>query len=446
MDAMRLDVGVLPDTASLAFLTELAREARDQLAAPNPAELSTKWAVVSTHIASQKARRRTLVRLSAAGVVATAVVAAWGLPRLGRLPGPATAQVALGYNVEGGTVVDGGYLRESGSDAIKLRFTEGTEFVLSPGTRARMRTVNSSGARIAIEHGTASFQVTPRTEARWQVDVGPFLVTVRGTVFTVSWDAVSERFDLRLRHGEVSVTGPISTGELSVKAGQRLVINLRKKATVITREDDGEGPGWLGAPSSDTASPTEAPASERPAPVTSRTTARNPALASERRAVDAKSSADQGWVEAVAAGQWDRILAEVDHAGVQHSLAHASSEELLALADAARYRRRAGLARAALIAERNRFPGSPSALDAAFLLGRLAESRQGEVGDAVKWYDMYLAEAPAGTYASEALGRKMTATRQLRGSAAAESLAREYLRRFPAGPYAGAARALLLHP
>jgi TolA-binding protein len=169
-------------------------------------------------------------------------------------------------------------------------------------------------------------------------------------------------------------------------------------------------------------------------------------LASERRAADAKSFADQGWVEAVAAGQWDRVLAEVDHAGVKNTLAHASSDDLLALADAARYRRRAGLAHAALLAERNRFPGSPSALDAAFLLGRLEESRQGEVGDAVKWYDIYLAGAPAGTYASEALGRKMMATKQLRGSAAAESLAREYLQRFSAGPYAGAARALLLHP
>jgi TolA-binding protein len=147
----------------------------------------------------------------------------------------------------------------------------------------------------------------------------------------------------------------------------------------------------------------------------------------------------------VAAGRWDRVLTEVDRAGVKQTLAHASSEDLLALADAARYRRRTGLARAALLAERGRFPGSPSALDAAFLLGRLEEARQGEIGEAVRWYDTYLAGAPTGTYASEALGRKMMATQGLHRPAAAESLAREYLRRFPAGPYAGAARELLLH-
>ncbi len=443
---MRLDVDGPSETSSLAILTELAREARDQLPLLSPAEFDAKWAVVSTRIASQKARRRTLVRLSMAGVVATAVAAAWGLPRLGGLPERAAPRAALSYDIEGGTVVDGGYLRESGSEAIKLRFSEGTEIVLTPGTRARLRTVSSLGARIAIEHGTTAFRVTPRTEARWQVDVGPFLVTVRGTVFTVSWDAVSERLDLKLHRGEVSVTGPISTGEISVKAGQRLVVNLPKKETVITEEDDGVGQGSVRAPSSDTAAPTEASASERRAPVTGRPTGRNPASASERRAVDARFLAGQSWVEAVAAGQWDRVLAEVDRAGVQHTLAHASSEDLLALADAARYRRRAGLARAALLAERHRFPSSPSALDAAFLLGRLAESRQGEIGEAVRWYDTYLAGAPAGTYASEALGRKMMATKQLRGTSTAESLAREYLRRFPAGPYAGTARALLLRP
>jgi len=447
---MRPDVGGLPDPSPLAILTELARDARNQLPVLSPAELGTKWAVVSTRIAAQKARRRSRVRLAMAGVAAAAVAAAWGLSRPDRLPGQVTAQTALGYKVEGGMVVDGGYLRESGSDTVKIRFAEGTEFVLIPGTRARLRNVTNSGARIAIEHGTASFRVTHRTEARWQVDVGPFLVTVKGTVFTVSWDAVGERFDLKLRRGEVSVTGPVSTGEISVKAGQRLVVNLPKKETVITEEDDGEGDAWLGSPWTDSTTNStdgaEVPAPERPVPATARSTGRNPALVTERKTTETKFGAGRGWVEAVAEGRWDRVLAEVDRFGVKPTLAHASSEDLLALADAARYRRRAGLARAALLAERSRFPGSPSAIDAAFLIGRLVESQQGEISDAVKWYDTYLAGAPAGTYASEALGRKMMATKQLRGSVASESLAREYLRRFPRGPYAGAARALLLHP
>jgi TolA-binding protein len=144
----------------------------------------------------------------------------------------------------------------------------------------------------------------------------------------------------------------------------------------------------------------------------------------------------------VASGKWDRILADVERIGVSATLENASSEELFALADAARYRSRNGLAQEALLAERRRFPGSSRALDAAFLLGRLEESREHGADKALKWYDEYLARAPAGTYASEALGRKMMVTSRTEGAARAQHIAKEYLRRFPTGTYAGPARAL----
>jgi len=443
---MRDRVESVSDSASLAILTALAREAREQVSPPPPAALDAQWSEVTTRITRQRFRRGLFFRFSLMGIAASAAGAVWMLLGLSRPSDPAAETAALSYHVEGGTVVEGGYLRESGPEEIKLRFMEGTEVVLTPGTRARLRTVDGSGARIAIENGTTFFNVTHRPAAKWQVDVGPFLVTVKGTIFTVSWDAVSEHFDLKLDRGEVSVAGPISTGEIAVKAGQRLVVDLPKKETVITEEDDGGGLGAGGVPSAGSLGPSEAPAVERPESSTSRPPGRAASLGRPRRAGDGQALSAQGWAEAVAAGQWDRILTEADRAGLRHTLAHASSDDLLALADAARYRRRTGLARSALLAERHRFPGSPSARDAAFLLGRLAESRQGEIGEAVKWYDAYLAGAPAGTYASEALGRKMMATKQLHGSSAANSLARDYLRRFPAGPYAGAAHALLTHP
>jgi hypothetical protein len=116
---------------------------------------------------------------------------------------------------------------------------------------------------------------------------------------------------------------------------------------------------------------------------------------------------------------------------------------LFALADAARYRRRVDLARAALLAQRRRFPGSPRAL---FLLGRVEEARGGGMAQAIRWYDEYLAQAPMGAYAAEALGRKMTITSKVGGPAKARPVAEEYLRRFPKGTYAGSARAILRVP
>jgi hypothetical protein len=71
------------------------------------------------------------------------------------------------------------------------------------------------------------------------------------------------------------------------------------------------------------------------------------------------------------------------------TLQTASSDDLFALADAARYRRRADLARSALLAQRRRFPSSPRSLDAIFLLGRVEELRAGGRAPAIEWYDEY---------------------------------------------------------
>ena len=104
------------------------------------------------------------------------------------------------------------------------------------------------------------------------------------------------------------------------------------------------------------------------------------------------------------------------------------------------------LARDALLAERRRFPDSPRSLDAAFRLGRVEEASDRGLARAIEWYDEYLTRAPTGTYASEALGRKMTLMSKLGGPSRARPFAEEYLRRFPGGTYAGPARAFVRAP
>jgi hypothetical protein len=306
-----------------------------------------------------------------------------------------------------------------------------------PGTRSRLRAVDASGARITIEHGSASFQITPANDRRWQVDVGPFLVTVKGTVFTVSWDAVTEKFELKLQRGAVTVSGPSTSGEIALRAGQRLLVDLPKGEAVINehmpeeRSEPADG---------------SAPSASEPLLDRSREPSRKPVAPTGKTAA-ASSAAKLGdehqWAAALAAGHLDRILDEAERAGLKATLDTASSDDLFALADAARYRRRTDLARDALLAARRRFRGSPHALDTAFLLGRVEEMGNQGVARAIQWYDEYLRQAPAGTYASEALGRKMTLTNELGGTSRARPIAEEYLRRFPDGTYAGPARAIV---
>src|SRR5262249_26151487 len=116
-------------------------------------------------------------------------------------------------------------------------------------------------------------------------------------------------------------------------------------------------------------------------------------------------------------------------------------EDLALLADAARYTGNTVVARRALLAQRERFVRSSRALDAAFLLGRLDESS--DPRGAARWYDQYLDEAPRGTYAAEALGRKMMLVERLRGRAAARPIAEQYLRKFPRGPHVKSAQTII---
>ncbi len=424
----------LEDKQVLAALTELAR---DSVPPPDPTQLRRGLEALSARLAGDgvspaRSRRWPLVTAMGAAAVAMTAGGLW-LARARVEP----AAPALAYRVEGGAVIEGGYLRETGLDGIRMRFDEGTELVFSPGTRGRLRAVDHLGARIALDQGTASFAIVRRDGAKWLVDAGPFLVAVKGTAFTASWDPGAERFELGLRHGQVTVSGPVAGGELALRAGQRLVVNLPQAETSITESLPGEAT----ASAPDTVTRAATPPTEQPPAAADKPVPRPVSAGSGPGRTDGRR-----WAEALAAGELNRILAEVERAGVKSTLEQASSEDLYALAAAARYRKRVPLARAALLAERRRFPASSQALDAAFLLGRLDEDRPHGAAAALKWYDEYLSRAPKGTYASEALGRKMIVTNLLEGAARARPIADEYLRRFPAGTYAGSARALQRSP
>ena len=427
------------DSKGRQGLDALVELARGSVQPPTPSGLDRGARTLTAHIAAGQARRSGLLRWSLVGATATTcLVAILAIRSVSRTHLPSSQEPPLTYRIEGGSVVDGGYLRESGRAGVTLSFSEGTEFALMPGARGRLRTVDGSGARIAIEQGTASFRVTPASKRRWLVEVGPFMVTVKGTVFTVSWDPSSERFELSLQRGRVTVSGPVSGGDIMLQAGQRLVVNLPAAEALITEQKaDQTGSASAYGP----ASPAMPGPSERLLPSVEKQAARSVAVAPSPP-TEAKVGSERRWTESLAAGRWDQILADAEHAGVKSTLENAPIEDLFALADAARYRRHMDLARQALLAERRRFPGSARSLDAVFLLGRVEEESEHGMEESLRWYDEYLARASRGTYASEALGRKMILSNKLGGATSARPIAEEYLRRFPGGSYSGSARAL----
>ncbi len=426
------------DHPALSSLVELSRDA---VKPPSEAQLERGLIEVRERLAEVRSRGRVWRRAAVAGAAAAVLLATgiWGVSvfRSGAILGPLAVDRPVTVDrIEGGELLDGGYLSESGHGGVGVFFNEGSSFLLAPGTRGRLREVSKDGARFALEDGGASFQITPNGARRWSVEAGPFLVTVKGTVFNAAWDPVSERFELSLRRGRVVVSGPVAGGAIPLRAGQHLVIVLPRAEMVITEERSQEPPEEQAreGPPTEMPAAAAAPSAKHPAARTNMAGGAAPLVSS--------TSAGRRWAELMAAGHWDQILADVDRQGIDAALESASSEDLLALADAARYRRRAGLARAALLAQRRRYPGSVRALDALFLLGRVEELSSDGAARAIAFYDDYLERAPRGGYAAEALGRKMILTNDLGGPGKARPLADEYLRRFPSGSYAGSARAL----
>ena len=418
-----------------AQLVELACEELGDMSARRRAE---GYAKLNARRSPGKRRARLAVSLAAAlAVVGVLFIGRhWlGLHRTG----------TLSYAVEGGRLEPGGAIEATGTTEPTLRFSDGTEVVFLAGGRGRVRSVDEHGARIALT-GKAKVEVVHWRGAHWLFDAGPFMITVKGTAFTAEWREADERLEVVLKTGSVAVSGPVSDEAITLRAGQRLIISARDKEVVIRDIDAATETNavasvlarpWENGVNNAPPSPPEAAPSEK---VTHR-----PASTPGTAATSAPPSAPSNWTAELAAGRFANILQQAEQRGLETSLGEVSSEDLAALADAARYSRREDVARRALTAQRRRFPQSARANDAAFLLGRLEETAQ-HPELALAWYERCLTESPRGTYTSEALGRKMTVVQRLYGAARARPIADDYLRRFENGTYAAAARALTRAP
>jgi TolA-binding protein len=329
----------------------------------------------------------------------------------------------LDYRVAGPVVTDGAWLDvPQDRGALSLRFSEGTEIDLGPGSKGRVAEVTSQGARVVLGRGLLRARVVHLPRAHWMVAAGPYTIEVTGTAFDVGWSTSGERLELSLHDGSVVVRGPSLREGLRVAAGQRLVAHARTGGAELSS---------LFAPE---------PLPEAPAEVTSPTP--DP---TENVDPTPPVHAASGWSAMLSAGNFRGVMEAAEARGIDVTLSHASLSDLVALADAARYAHDKALAKRGLLAERARFPGSAEAHAAAFVLGRMADDG-GVLSEAERWYDQYLAEAPHGSFAPEALGRKLVALVRSNDTAGARAAASTYLQRFPKGAHAAYAREVLPNP
>jgi FecR-like protein len=327
----------------------------------------------------------------------------------------------LQYHVAGAAVADGPWLGVAPSGAaLPVNFSDGTEVDFGPGSQGRVAEVTADGARIVLGAGVLQARVVHRPRARWAVAAGPYTIEVTGTAFDVGWRAAGEELELSLHDGSVVVRGPSLPDGLRVAAGQRLVAHAgtgeAQLSPLLAPQPDSSSGAPVAAPST---SPSRAALETGPAP---------PA-----------PPPPPTWSEMLADGNFRGVIDAAEARGIDTTLSQGSRADVVALADAARYLHDRALAKRGLLAERSRFARSAEARAAAFVLGSMADDG-GARDEAIRWYDTYLTESPSGSFAAEALGRKLVAIVASGDTARAAQVAREYLRRFPRGAHAGYAR------
>jgi hypothetical protein len=419
-----------PEDEALQRLVELTRGTLSDEAA------GRFWPVDESGLRRLEAggRRRARLRwqaVSALGFAALLLVAAPAAWFAVRRPGPLT------FEVINGTVGAAGEILPADA-GTRIRFSDGSEIALDREARAQISDVTRVGARIVLSNGRAHTFFVPKPGARWQVAAGPYVVQVTGTIFDVQWSSDGEAFDVWLQKGSVRVSGPLIGDGIAMTHGQHLLTRVKENQILLDGQHaDAAAP----AP----ATPAPAPAADSPARGEAAGTAAAGIVGEQ--AVPASITARvthpvaKSWSRRMARGDFEAVVEAAERRGIESVLARGSHAELAALADAARYTRRSRLAGRALNAERERFPETAEGREASFFLGNLAEDG-GDRAGAVSWYGRYLREDSAGTYAAQALGRKMLLESR-RGSSAAGIDAEEYLHRFPAGSYADAARLIL---
>ena len=381
---------------------------------------------------------RMKITLGVFAAAAAALLVFWSASRL----------QPITYDITGGSGFDSGYLSASPDRAALIRFSDGSSINASPGSRLRVDSTTTDGARVLLERGAAEVQVHHGRASHWLFVAGPFEVQVVGTRFNLMWDPAKEEVDLSLDEGAVRLKSPLGQGPFEVRKGQKFHASLLNRT--IRMEDQSGGISQVADRAVTAELPTrEPPPTERPQTGSvpeNRPTNDAPSPAANRpqpgQVRPVLGARQDSWQALVSHGRFQAVVDAAESRGIDNCLQTCSLTDVRALADAARYTGHSGVAEKSLLAIRQRAPAGSQRSSAAFLLGRTSESR-GQAAAASSWYDNYLAESPSGEFAADALAGKMRVTVQTQGNAAAKPLAMQYLQRYPNGVHADSARKIV---
>ena len=318
---------------------------------------------------------------------------------------------------------------------------------------------------LALDRGRARFEVVPRAERPFVVQVGEVTVTVVGTVFTV--ERVADRIGVSVERGTVRVDWQV--GEQVLHAGGSgwfPPVQIRPPSAESRIEPSGAaadrvpGDAQRGTAEAFERSATPQPrrgrlailaghpirgdgveaGESRSGPLPNRAEPPGQDL-SERRPGDFR----QGLPEPPAARParaWQPNLAAHDERRGE-AVPAPTAEALLTAADTARSAGRRSESVALLRRLLFEHRADARAPLAAFTLGRILLMELAQPGEAALAFAEVRALAPAGPFAEDALAREAEAWNKAGDAGKAAARAREYLRLYPHGRRAGSLQGLI---
>jgi hypothetical protein len=297
-------------------------------------------------------------------------------------------------------------------EAQALDFSDGSEVLVRPDSQLRLLEVTPDGASATLERGSAHVAVVHRAKTKWTFTAGPYRVHVVGTKFELQWNPDVSGIRVKMEEGVVEVDGPNMVRHRVAGTEVLDVSALPPQDTEVDVE-----------PETTTGAPRARTHHAKPAP--------------EKPVVAANSTAP--WTYFASRGDYAAAYAAAEQSGFTSLAGGLPQSEVLLLGDTARKANKPQRAKEAYLAVRDRFPGSPAAVDAALRMGHLSAEVLRDDARAAWWFERGLREAPNAPTAPEAMGRWLEVLVRM-SNPTARKVAEDYLRRFPNGADAAFAR------
>jgi tetratricopeptide (TPR) repeat protein len=379
---------------------------------PPPASLGVQRAnlIAAAHRMGRK-RSRPTVSLAFALAAAFALAIGGGLFAYRRTAEPEVLRASW----NGRDVRENAELSVPAATTKPLEFSDGSRVVFEESSHAKLSQLGPKRAALRLDRGRFVASIVHHPHMTWGVEAGPYRVEVVGTKFSVDWRGEASDFAVEVTEGVVRVTGgDLGPAGTTLRAGQKLE---RKPAPAVE--------------------------AKTPEPEPKLDEGSAPAERAERAAQPTQGSRDPSLASLAAAGKYRQALELAEKQGFERVIGELGENDLLLLANSARYAGSPARAKQALLKLRERFPGRPAADLAALYLARIAEQVEKRPQEAVRWLRTFLSESPTGDLAQSARASLLSILSARGDTAGARAVATDYLRYHPEGPLSEQARSLV---